>query len=48
VADERYVIGKLTESPAAILISEVDEYPAGTVIRLGTNADIIILQPGKH
>jgi len=48
VAEERYVIGRLTESPVAVLTSEVDEYPAGTLIRVGTNADAVISVPGKR
>jgi len=47
VAGERYVIGTLVESPEAQLTREVDGRPKGTLLRLGTNGDELIICPTK-
>jgi hypothetical protein len=47
VAGEAYTLKTVRELPEAVLTREVDGRPAGTVFRLGTNGQEIILLPDK-
>lgn len=48
LAGEHYFIGKLTEFPTALLTVDFANYPQGTLIRLGTNGEAIVLVPGRR
>jgi inner membrane protein len=48
LAGERYFIGKLTDSPEALLTSDLGNYPRGTLIRLRTNGEAVIRVPGRR
>jgi hypothetical protein len=47
VAGERYVLKTLAESPEAHLTRKVELWPAGSVLRLGTNGDLEAVSPDK-
>jgi hypothetical protein len=48
VAGEIYILKTAKELPEAVLTRETDGRPSGTVFRLGTNAEEIILLPNQH
>jgi hypothetical protein len=48
VDSERYTLGSVTQSPQAELTRELGGRPKGTVFRLGTNGDLVIVLPNKQ
>lgn len=45
VANERYTLGNLNQSPEALLTRPLEGRPKGTIIRLGTNSAVEIILP---
>ncbi len=45
VAGERYFLKSLAESPVAELTRKLEGWPKGTVLRLGTNAELEVIPP---